>query len=262
MRPVLLIGGQPESSPIWTKVGPLLRSHGLNVRTIDRPDDRHASGAAGRLHDAAATAWLLDKRNTAPAVIVAHSLGTATALALAVTAPHHTHALVLIDPATGPLAVTRTDRLLAAPIIGPALSWAGFRTAGLALHIPALRAQILTRRFGLTVTQAKEVVRLFSHGRTWRSFTAEQRRLVTEARHLQERLREIRCPVVIITAAHDRGPYPHDVAAMAEQLPAANIITTDAEHFVPIDDPQTVVKAIIQTLTTVAVRPNARQSTR
>jgi pimeloyl-ACP methyl ester carboxylesterase len=260
MRPVLLIGGQPGSSPIWTKVGPLLRSHGLNVRTIDRPDDRHASGAAGRRRDdAAATARLLDKRHASPAVIVAHSLGTATALALAATAPHHTHALVLIDPATGPLAVTRTDRLLAAPIIGPALSWAGFRTAGLALHIPALRAQILTRRFGLNVRQAKEVVRLFSHGKTWRSFTAEQRRLVAEARQLQERLREIHCPVVIVTAAHDRGLHKDDVAAMAEQLPAANVITTDAEDIIPIDDPQTVVKAIIQTLSPMRVKARGRK---
>jgi pimeloyl-ACP methyl ester carboxylesterase len=251
---VLLIGGQPESSSIWTKVEPLLHSHGLNFRTIDRLDDRPASGAAGRLpDDAAATGWLLDERHSSPAVIVAHSLGTATALGLAATAPHQTHALVLIDPATGPLAVTRTDRLLAAPIIGPAMSWAGFRTAGLALHVPALRTQLLTRRSGLTVTQAKEVVRLFSHGKTWRSFTAEQRRLVTEARQLQERLREIRCPVVIVTAAHDRGLNKDDVAAMAEQLPAANVITTDAEHVVPIDDPQTVVKAIIQSLTTVAI---------
>ena len=33
---VLLIGGQPESSPIWTKVQPLLLSHGLTVLTTDR----------------------------------------------------------------------------------------------------------------------------------------------------------------------------------------------------------------------------------
>jgi hypothetical protein len=40
---------------------------------------------------------------------------------------------------------------------------------------------------------------------------------------------------------------------MAKQLPVANIILTDAEHVVAIDDPQTVVKAIIQALTAVAV---------
>jgi pimeloyl-ACP methyl ester carboxylesterase len=251
---VLLIGGPPESSPIWTKVHPLLRSQGLAVLTVDRPSCRYAYEPPGRQDDkAAAIARLLAERHASAEVIVAHGLGTGVALALASSAPHHARALVLIDPAAGPLAVTRTDRLLAAPIIGPVLSWVGFRTAGLALHIPALRTQILTRRFGLTLTQARRVVRLFTHGKTWRSFTTEQRRLVTDARQLQKRLSKIRCPTVIVTAAGDRGLHPDDVAAMAKQLPAANIITTDAERVVPIDDPQTVVKAIIQALTTVAI---------
>jgi pimeloyl-ACP methyl ester carboxylesterase len=251
---VLLIGGPPESSPIWTKVHPLLRSQGLTVLTLDRPSCRYAYEPPGRQDDnAAAIARLLAQRHASAEVIVAHGLGTGIALALAATAPHHARALVLIDPAAGPVAVTRTDRLLAAPIIGPVLSWVGFRTAGLALHIPALRTRILTRRSGLTVTQAKNVVRSLTHGKSWRSFTAEQRRLITEARQHQERLREIRCPTVIVTAARDRGFHQDDVAAMAKQLPAANIITTDAEHVVAIDDPQTVVNAIIQALTTVAI---------
>ncbi len=251
---VLLIGGPPESSLIWTKVHPLLRNQGLTVLTLDRPSSRYAYEPQGRQGDnAAAIARLLAEQDASAEVIVAHGLGTAIALTMAATAPHHVRALVLVDPAAGPVAVTRTDRLLAAPIIGPVLSWVGFRTAGLALHIPALRTQILTRRFGLTVTQAKKVVRSLTHGKSWRSFTAEQRRLVAEARQLQERLREIRCPTVIVAAARDRGFHRDDVAAMAKQLPAANIITTDAEHVVPIDDPQTVVKAIIQTLATVAI---------
>jgi pimeloyl-ACP methyl ester carboxylesterase len=251
---VLLIGGPPESSLIWTKVDPLLRNQGLTVLTVDRPSCRYAYESPGRQDDnAAAIARLLAERRASAEVIVAHGLGTGIALALATSAPHQARALVLIDPAAGPLAVTLTDRVLAAPIIGPLLSWVGFRTAGLALHIPALRTQILSRRFGLTVTQAKGVVRLLTHGRTWRSFTTEQRRLVTDARQLQKRLSKIPCPTVIVTAARDRGCHQDDVAAMAKRLPAANIITTDAERVVPIDDPQTVVKAIIQALTTVAI---------
>jgi pimeloyl-ACP methyl ester carboxylesterase len=250
-RPVLLIGGPPESSLFWTKVQPLLHGHSLTVLTTDRPS--HPDEPAGCLVDnAAAIARLLDKRHASPAVIVAHSLGTGTALALATTAPHHVHAVVLIDPDAGPVTVTRTDRILAARIIGPALSWVGFRAAGLALHIPALRAQILTRHCGLSVTDAKKVVRSLSYGKSWRSFTAEQRRLVTAANQLQKQFSEIRCPVVIVTAARDRGLHPHNVAAMAKQLPAANIITTDAQHVVPTDHPETVVvKAVLQAFTTV-----------
>jgi pimeloyl-ACP methyl ester carboxylesterase len=251
---VLLIGGPPESSPIWTKVQPLLLSHGLTVLTIDRPGHRRGNRVgAPRDENAAAIARVLTERHASPEVVVAHSFGTGTALALATNAPHRVHALVLIDPDAGRVAVTVTDRLLSAPIIGAALSWVGFRTVGLALHIPALRAQILTRRCGLTVTQAKRVVRLLIHGKTWHSFTVEQRRLVSAAHQLQERLREIRCPVVIVTAADDRGLHPHNVAAMANQLTTANIITTHAQHVAPVDDPETVVKAVLQALTTIPI---------
>jgi pimeloyl-ACP methyl ester carboxylesterase len=131
------------------------------------------------------------------------------------------------------------------------LSWVGFRTAGLALHIPALRTQILIRRCGLTITDAKKVVRSLTYGKSWHDFAAEQRRLVTAAHQLQKHFSEIRCPVVIVTAAREPGCYPDDVAAMAKQLTAANIITTDAQHAAPIDDPETVVKAVLQTLTMV-----------
>jgi pimeloyl-ACP methyl ester carboxylesterase len=252
-RLVLLIGGPPQSSLIWTKVQPLLRTHGLTVLTIDRPG--HPENTAGARQDDNTTtiARILGKRHGSPEVIVAHSLDTVTALALATRAPHRVHALVLIDPDAGPLAVTVIDRVLAAPIIGPALSWVGFRLAGLALHIPALRAQILTRRFGLTVSDAKKVVRSLTYGKSWHSFTAEQRRRVTAAHQLKRHFSEIRCPVVIVSGASDRGVHSHNVAAMAKKLPAASIITTDAQQVVPIDDPETVVKAVLQAFTTVPI---------
>lgn len=106
------------------------------------------------------------------------------------------------------LAVTVTARVLTAPLIGPALSWIGFRTAGLALHIPALRARMLTRGCGLSVTDAKKVVRSLTYGKSWHRFTAEQRRLVTAAHQLQKLLSEIRCPVVAVTAPRGRALHP------------------------------------------------------
>ena len=233
-RLVLMIGVRPESSPIWTKVQPLLLRHGLTVCTIDRPGHRRGGGAYACLGDyAAAIARMLEERHASPEVIVAHSLGIGTALALATSGSYHVHALVLIEPAAGELAVTVTDRVLAAPVIGPALSWIGFRTAGLALHIPALRARVLTRGCGLSVTNAKKVVRSLTYGKSWYRFTAEQRRLVTAAHQLQRLLSEIRCPVVTVTAARGRGLHPHNVAVMVKRVPAANIIRTDAQRVVP-----------------------------
>ena len=186
-------------------------------------------------------------------MIVGHSLGAGIGLSLAATAPHHVRALVLVAPAAGAGAVTVTDRVLAAPFIGSAVTWLGFRAAGLALLIPPLRTRILIDRFGLTVGEAKEVARRFIHGEVWRSFTVEQQRLVGEADRLQERLGDIRCPVVIVAGTRDRVVRPHVVAAMARRLPTEGVITTDAGHLVPMDDPETVVQAVFRALT-VALR--------
>jgi pimeloyl-ACP methyl ester carboxylesterase len=249
-----MIGVRPESSGIWTRVRPLLLSHGLTVCTVDRPGGRRGDRAYACLGDyAAAIGRILDERHASPEVIVAHSLGIGTALALATSGSYDVHALVLIEPDARQLAVTMTDRILAAPVIGPALSWIGFRTAGLALHIPALRARMLTRRFGLPATDAMKVVRSLTYGKSWHTFTAEHRRLVTAAHQLQKLFSEIRCPVVTVTAARGRGLHPHEVTVMATQGPAANIITTDAQHVVPLDDLETVVTAVLRAFTTVPV---------
>jgi pimeloyl-ACP methyl ester carboxylesterase len=250
-----MIGVRPESSPIWTKVQPVLLSHGLTVCTIDRPGYRPGEGDYARLgDDVTAIAGILDERRASPEVVVAHSLGIGAALALATSGACAVPALVLIEPFAGQLAVTATDRVLAAAVIGPALSWIGFRTAGLALHIPALRAGMLTRRFGLPATDAEKVVRSLTHGRSWRSFTVEQRRLVTASHRLQELLRQIRCPVVIVMAPGGRGLRPHKVTTVAKQVPAANILTTAGRRGVPIDDPETVVKAVLRAVATVPIR--------
>ncbi len=82
-RLVLMIGVRPESSLIWTEVQPLLLRHGLTVCTIDRPGYRRGDRAYACLGDyAAAIARILDERHASPDVIVAHSLGIGTALAL------------------------------------------------------------------------------------------------------------------------------------------------------------------------------------
>lgn len=248
-RDVLLIHGQPGSSLIWTRVLPLLRSRGLRVLAVDRPGYGHTGGPAlDQFANAAAIAQVLDERQSSPAVIVGHSLGAGIALALAANAPHHVRALVLIAPAAGPSAITVTDHLLAAPLIGPALTWSGFRAAGLALHIPPLRQRILTDRIGLSPTEGKEVVHRITHGQVWRSFTVEQRHLVTDAHRLQERFCEIHCPVVIVAGTRDRIARPRLVATLARQLPESTITKTDTGHLIPIDDPETVVKAVLRAL--------------
>jgi pimeloyl-ACP methyl ester carboxylesterase len=246
---VLLIHGQPGSSLIWTRVRPKLCARGLHVLSIDRPGYGHTTGEAlNQFDNAAAIAAVLDSQHTNPTIVVGHSLGAGIALALAATAPHHVRALVLIAPAAGPSAITATDRALAAPILGPTLSWLGFRTAGLALHIPVLRRRILTDRIGLSATDADEVVRRITRREVWRSLTVEQRHLVTDAHLIEESLAGITCPIVIVAGTRDRIVRPRIVAALARQLPESNLITTDTGHLIPIDNPDAVVNAVLRAL--------------
>jgi pimeloyl-ACP methyl ester carboxylesterase len=246
---VLLIHGQPGSSLIWTRVRPLLSACGLHVLSIDRPGYGHATGEAlNQFGNAAAIAAVLDEQHTAPAIVVGHSLGAGIALALAATAPHHVRALVLVAPAAGPTAISATDRALAAPVLGPALSWLGFRAVGVALHLPVLRRRILTERIGLSATDADDVVRRITRGQVWRSFTVEQRHLVTDAHLIGDSLGGITCPVVILAGTRDRIVRPRIVAAIARQLPEANLITTDTGHLIPIDDPDAVVNGVLRAL--------------
>jgi pimeloyl-ACP methyl ester carboxylesterase len=246
---VLLIHGQPGSSLIWTGVRPLLRACGLQVLSIDRPGYGRASGEARNQFDnASAIAAILDEEHSEPTIVVGHSLGAGIALALAATAPHHVLALVLVAPAAGPSAITVTDRALAAPVLGAIASWLGFRTAGLALHIPLLRQRILTDRMGLSAADADEVVRRITRGPVWRSFTVEQRHLVADAHQIEQSLAGINCPAVVLAGTRDRIVRPRVVAALARQLPESALMTTDTGHIIPIDDPGAVVNAVLRAL--------------
>jgi pimeloyl-ACP methyl ester carboxylesterase len=242
----LLIHGQPGSSLIWTRVLPLLRGRGVRTVAVDSPSNGHAGVEAADLVTRAATlARLLEQQQRSPAVIVGHGYGAGIALALAATAPRHVRALVLVAPAVGPQSTSLADRLLAAPVLGPWLTWLGFRAAGLALHLPALRQRILTARVGLGVSDVKRVVRGLTYGTTWRSFVLQQRRLVTDARRLHETLSRIRCPVVIVAGTRDDIATPLAVTDLGRRLPGSEVITIDTGHLIPIDAPDVVASAVL-----------------
>ena len=246
---VLLVQGQPGSSLVWARVQPLLHNRGLHVLAVDRPGYGDTGGAASNQFDnAAALAQVLHEQVRSPAVIVGHSLGAGIALALAATASQHVRALVLVAPAAGPSAITTTDRILAARFLGVALTWFGFRTAGLVLHIPSLRRRFLTDRVGLSVAEAREVVRRISHGDVWRSFTIEQRHLATDAHRLEEHIGTVTCPVVIVAGTRDHVVRPRAVAAIVKRLPESKLFSTQTGHLIPIDDPEAVVNAVVLAL--------------
>jgi pimeloyl-ACP methyl ester carboxylesterase len=252
---VLLVHSRPGSSLVWRRVGPQLTRRGLDVLCVDRPGHGRSGGPTlNQFGNAATLPGALDDRAGPPVVVVGHSLGAGIALALAVIAPAHVRGLVLVAPAVGPASVTHTDRLLATPMAGPALSWLGFRAAGLTLGIPALRRKILVDRVGLGDARAREVVRRMRHSDVWRTFTAEQRYLLIDAHLLKHELPAVKCPVVVLSGSRDRVVRPRVAEALLDGLPQATHLTADAGHRVPIDAPDAVVSAILRTVRATADR--------
>jgi pimeloyl-ACP methyl ester carboxylesterase len=247
---VLLLDGPPGTPFMWHRVLPVLRSRGVQARTVKRPDFPPADDlVVDPFAPAADLAATLDDQQREPAVVVGYSLGAGTALALAARAPEHVRALVLVAPAAGLQSISLADQVLATPTIGPALAWLGFRATGLALHIPLLRKGILTNRGGLAPDDAKHVAHYIAFGAAWRAFATEQRRVVVDARRRNRELGRIACPVLIVDAAPNRLPYRRAATAVQKLLPGSQVLTTDAaSHLIPIDDPDSVAEAVLRVL--------------
>jgi pimeloyl-ACP methyl ester carboxylesterase len=246
---VLFIHGQPGSSLIWMRVLERLSEYGLHTLAVQHRGDGEADGeAVDQFANAAALGRLLDEQQRPPAVIVGHGRGAGLALALAATAPRHVRALVLVAPATGPLAISATDRVLATPMLGPALAWLGFQGAGLAFRFGPIRDRMPTLLVGDGPSDTREVVRHLTDARTWRIFTAKQRRLVTYARCLEQGLSRLNCPIFIVAGTQDSIASSRVVGALARRLPGAQTINTETGHLVPIDDPDAVAAAIMRSM--------------
>lgn len=254
---VLFIHGQRGSSLIWMSVLPLLDDSGLRTHAVRHQGDRPDGEAVDQFANAAALGRLLDEQSAPPAVIVGHGSGAGLALALAATAPRHVRALVLVAPDAGPQMISATDRLLAAPVLGPSLAWIGCRGAGLALRIGPRRGRIANALVGDRVADIDLLARHLTDGRTWRNFSTKQRRLVAYARCLQQGLSRLSCPIFIVAGREDPIAAPRVIDALARRLPGAQVITTHAGHLVPIDDPDTVAATILRAVR--ADYPNREQ---
>jgi magnesium chelatase accessory protein len=248
---VLLLDGPPGTPSIWHWVQPVLRSRGVHACTVTRPGSAASAGQAEDPFTTAAAdiARLLHDQRWGPAVVVGYSAGAGTALALAAGAARSVRALVLVAPAAGLPSISIADRLLAAPAVGPVVTWIGFRVAGLALHLPALRRAILTTRAGLCTSEAKQVVAHITFGSSWRTFASDQRRLVSDTRRRNQLLGLIDCPVLVVDASHDRIVAHRTGTALRRLLPGSQVITIAASgRLIPIDDPDSVVDAVLRAL--------------
>jgi pimeloyl-ACP methyl ester carboxylesterase len=222
---VLLLHGQPGRARDWDGVLAALGA-GLEVVAIDRPGWGDSGPATGLEGNARAALAALDARGLERATIVGHSLGGGVAAWLGAFFADRVSALVLAAPAANADSLDWFDRLLAGPVVGPAVSGALMTGAGLALSL------------GARLAAEGEQLRLASRGlrsaSARRAFVAEQRTLLRDLPALQGHLSQISAPTVVVHGTLDLVVAASSSRQLVEQIPGARLVElAGAGHLLP-----------------------------
>jgi pimeloyl-ACP methyl ester carboxylesterase len=235
-RILLIHGASSNLLELW---GPLAEEFAPIHRVIayDRPGMGHSARAKRDAHtmksQAQCAARVLEQTGEGPALIVAHSLGAAVALRLALDFPHLVSGLVLVAPAANPYPGKPAwwARLSATPVLGDLfcnliIPWLG----------PPMSPASVANNFWpapVPVNYLDEAgVPLIFRPRAFRASAIDVCASNKEFAAQQPRYGELFTPAVIITAEKDKIVSPKRHArALATELPAAElVIAPDTGH--------------------------------
>jgi pimeloyl-ACP methyl ester carboxylesterase len=246
---VLLVHGQPGLGSDWDHVAEQLTDHRLLV--VDRPGyGRSGAETLSIEGNAEVLGDLVSEHDAAPVTVVGHSYGGGVAIMLAARRPELVSGLVLVGSIGRAASLNVLDRVLAAPVMGEALSAAGLFTFGQIL--PRLRPAVGAQHHGalqwlraslpdkdhdkVTAERARQM---------WRSFVAEQRVLLREIGDVEAALGSVRVPTVVISGAWDLVVPPSVSESIAAAIPGSELVSVARTgHFVPRDAPDEVAAAV------------------
>lgn len=236
--PVLLIhGASVNSRDLWTSLGSSLAER-YQVLAMDRPGTGH-SGRPPNAHQLAvqarAAARVIEDNGRGPAIVVAQSLGSATALRLALDRPDLVAGLVLIAPASHPYPGPNAwhARLAATPVAGPIFAWLFVPLLGPPMSEAGVRGS-----FGPAdpPTGYADQVGLPLLFRPSHFLANGQDVVATKAEFPAQAARypEIAAPTVILTSDRDTVVSPRlHAQALARDIPAAELVTLPSAGHAP-----------------------------
>jgi pimeloyl-ACP methyl ester carboxylesterase len=219
---VLLLHGQPGGVRDWDRVAALVGDR-AELLPIERPGWRPGTRPTDLAGNAATALAALDARGVDRAVIVGHSLGGAVAAWLASEHPERVSRLVLAAPAANCASLVPLDYWLAWPLLGELVGATALAAAGLALQPASVRG-LAAHLLRLDESYLETTGRYLRRPRAWRAFAADQRMLVRDLPSLEARLPAIAAPTTIVNGSVDRIVPLSSAAALAETIPAAELI--------------------------------------
>lgn len=237
--PVVLLHGQPGTHEHLDPIAERLLGDAL-VLSVDRHGyGRTLGGARPMAEQVALLAAALEVRCSAPAVVVGHSYGGGIALLLAAAHPELVAGLVLVGSVGGDGSLALIDTVMAAPVVGPVVSWVSLAAYGV---IAPVLARIGNNPSLATNVPAMPTLDLVEDLRT---FMAEQRFLLREHDSLQRACEAITCPVIVVQGALDSIVPPEAGVDLADRVEGAELILVEGQgHLIPRDAPDVIVDAV------------------
>jgi pimeloyl-ACP methyl ester carboxylesterase len=230
--PILLLHGQPGSARDWEPVRDAIGDGAVTI-AFDRPGWDGRTAPTDLAGNAEAALAVLDAHGAERATVVGHSMGGAIASWLAVEHPERVSALVLAAPSANAASLNRVDRLLARPLLGPALGAAILAGLGVALTAPVFRDRI-GAGLGLDERYLVASGRALLNPGAWRAFAVEQRALIDELPWLEQRVGRISAPTRIVTGTADRIVPPVSARLLAARIAGAEVVEiAGASHLLP-----------------------------
>jgi pimeloyl-ACP methyl ester carboxylesterase len=248
-KPLLLIAGIGYGRWFWHEVVPGLAEH-FQVVTFDnrgagesdKPDGPYS--VAMMAED---TAGLLDALKIKNACVLGHSLGGYIAQELVVTRPDLVGRLILASTNYGgtkviPIAPEAMDVLTNRQGDPVELVQRGIAIAcapGFAERQPDVAKELLDYRFTTPVPPAQYAAQVAAGAGT----------MAYGDELVDQRMRAIKVPTLILFGEHDKVVPPGNADLMAQKIAGARVkIIAGAGHIFPIEDPNATVEAIVEFL--------------
>jgi 3-oxoadipate enol-lactonase len=252
---LLFIHGLGATTTSWSLQVPAFSEH-YRVITYDLRGHGRSSrppGPYGIPQFAGDAAALLQALGCGPTHVVGLSLGGAIAFQLAVQRPELVRTLTVVNSAPG----------LELPRLSDRLRWAAFvGTRWLVSHTFSMRQQgtLLARRLFPAPEQA-ELRRMFAEEfahNDRRSYNASAQALLSWS--VVDRIGEIRCPTLIVSADHDYTPVSFKAAYVARMPDAVLQVIPNSRHATTIDQAERF-NAVLTDFLSGSLRAHAPQTT-